>query len=210
MRQSRTVDRRGRRGLAFADGRGAAVSMENQGATRTVLLVEDDERLLAAYKTAVERAPNVRALTASNIEAARQLASLHRPQIYIIDMQLGCESGIDLILELSHKAPGARFVLVSGYTSTESTVAAMRAGAFDVISKPVSAAEIMARVVGEPDVADSPAGSPPETPSAERALWEHMHRVLGDCRGNRSKAARRLGVDRSTLQRWLRRRAPSR
>ena len=49
----------------------------------------------------------------------------------------------------------------------------------------------------------------PETPSLARAEWEHIHRVLADCGGNISEAARRLGIHRRSLQRKLQKRAPN-
>jgi two-component system, response regulator RegA len=44
---------------------------------------------------------------------------------------------------------------------------------------------------------------PPETaeiPSLARVEWEHIQRVLADCKGNVSQAARVLGVHRRSLQ----------
>jgi two-component system response regulator RegA len=40
-------------------------------------------------------------------------------------------------------------------------------------------------------------------PSLARVEWEHIQRVLTDCQGNVSKAARLLGVHRRSLQRKL-------
>jgi len=40
------------------------------------------------------------------------------------------------------------------------------------------------------------------------AQWEHIHRVLADCGGNISEAARRLDIPRRTLQRKLKKMAP--
>lgn len=184
----------------------SAANILNDQAIRTVLIVEDDGFLLSAYKKTVERAPNVRAVTAANCATATQLAQEHRPELCFVDMQLGSESGIELIASLRAELPGVRCVLVSGYTTTAVTVAAMRAGAHDVITKPITANELLLYVVGElppRDIAE-------ETPSADRVMWEHMQRILNDCHGNRSEAARRLGVDRGTLKRWLDRRAPRR
>lgn len=48
------------------------------------------------------------------------------------------------------------------------------------------------------------------TPKLARAEWEHIQRVLADCDGNVSEAARRLGILRQSLQRRLRKHAPSR
>ena len=47
-----------------------------------------------------------------------------------------------------------------------------------------------------------------EPPSLARAEWEHINRVLSDCGGNISEAARQLGIHRRSLQRKLRKHAP--
>ncbi|HEY1065540.1 MAG TPA: helix-turn-helix domain-containing protein, partial [Pirellulales bacterium] len=48
----------------------------------------------------------------------------------------------------------------------------------------------------------------PETLTLARAEWEHINRVLADCGGNISEAARRLGLHRRSLQRKLQKLAP--
>ena len=40
-------------------------------------------------------------------------------------------------------------------------------------------------------------------PSLARVEWEHIQRVLADCQGNVSQAARLLGIHRRSLQRKL-------
>ena len=40
-------------------------------------------------------------------------------------------------------------------------------------------------------------------PSLARTEWEHINRVLADCGGNISQAARLLGIPRKSLQRKL-------
>jgi two-component system response regulator RegA len=41
------------------------------------------------------------------------------------------------------------------------------------------------------------------TPTLARVEWEHINRVLADCGGNVSQAARALGIHRRSLQRKL-------
>lgn len=48
----------------------------------------------------------------------------------------------------------------------------------------------------------------PKAPSLARAEWEHINRVLSDCGGNISEAARRLGIHRRSLQRKLQKYPP--
>jgi len=46
-------------------------------------------------------------------------------------------------------------------------------------------------------------------PSLARAEWEHINRVLTDCEGNISQAAKKLDMHRRTLQRKLQKYPPS-
>ena len=43
----------------------------------------------------------------------------------------------------------------------------------------------------------------PKPLSVARLEWEHIQKVLGECKGNISETARRLGMHRRTLQRKL-------
>jgi len=47
-------------------------------------------------------------------------------------------------------------------------------------------------------------------PSLARVEWEHLQRVIADCRGNISQAARLLGIHRRSLQRKLSKYPPAR
>ena len=81
-------------------------------------------------------------------------------------------------------------------------------GAANFLPKPADADDILAAFErGEASVFEG-AETEPETPSLARAEWEHIHRVLADCGGNVSEAARRLGIHRRSLQRKLRKQAP--
>ena len=51
---------------------------------------------------------------------------------------------------------------------------------------------------------------PTPPPTLARAEWEHLSRILADCGGNVSEAARRLGITRRTLQLKLKKDPPSR
>ena len=47
-------------------------------------------------------------------------------------------------------------------------------------------------------------------PSLAQIEWDYVHRVLHDCEGNITLAARKLGIHRQSLQRKLRKPAPER
>ena len=174
--------------------------LERARSPHSVLVVDDDEQVLRSWKRAA-RGHDV--FTAIDPSTARHLAHAERPDLAIVDLRLGNASGIDLIRELKRDLPDLVLVLCSGYLSVAVAVAAVRAGAEIVVFKPITFHEIMQRFeesAGEPDLED--------TPTLARAEWEHIMRVLADCDGNVSAAARRLGIYRSSLQRRLRKEAP--
>jgi two-component system response regulator RegA len=167
----------------------------------SVLIVDDDDKVLRAYK---RTAKDLTILTTTDPETAQALARSEKPDLVVVDLRLGRTSGIELIRMLRADLPEAKLVLCSGYLSVAGTVAAIRAGADMVLFKPVTLPEILKRLVdddAEPDLDE-------ETPTLARAEWEHIMRVLADCDGNVSMAARRLGIYRSSLQRKLRKYAP--
>src|SRR6185503_9011635 len=168
---------------------------------RNVLVVDDDETILNSWRRGAGSERTV--WTATNAEAARAIAADHPLDLAIIDLRIGNASGIELVRELRDNAPELPIALCSGYLSVDVTVAAVRAGADIIAFKPITFREILQRL----DEGESEP-SLDETPSLARAEWEHIMRVLSDCDGNVSAAARRLGIYRSSLQRRLRKYAP--
>lgn len=170
---------------------------------RTVLVVDDEQTVLAAAKRAMCASYEV--VTAPSTDEALALARDMRPDLAIIDLRISESSGLDLVRALKEELPETIVVLCSGYLSLSTAVAAARAGVEHVLPKPISFKEILQRVTN--DNVDAATASK-ETPSLARVEYDHITRVLEDCNGNISEAARRLGIYRSSLQRRLRKYAP--
>ena len=137
-------------------------------------------------------------------DAATALAALDdfRPDGIVLDLKLGADNGLLLIRDLRQRCPQARIVLATGYASIATAVDAMRRGAWNYLPKPFDI-EALAQSFESP-AAEAPPPEPPlDPPSLRRQGWEHVQRVLAECGGNVSAAARVLGVDRRTLQRRL-------
>jgi two-component system response regulator RegA len=114
---------------------------------------------------------------------------------------------LDLVRDLTRMSARTRVLVLSGFGSIATAVDAVHLGAVNFLPKPADAEDILAAFDRGSRVEQS-GDHPPETPSLARAEWEHIHRVLADCDGNVSEAARRLGIHRRSLQRKLRKRAP--
>jgi two-component system response regulator RegA len=130
------------------------------------------------------------------LERARQEDG---PQRVLLDLRLGAESGLQLLPELRRLLPRARIVILTGYGSIATAVQAMRAGADDYLPKPVRLADILRAFAASAE----PEADAFEPMSPRRLEWEHLQRVLAEEDGNVSRAARRLGMHRRTLQRKL-------
>jgi two-component system, response regulator RegA len=173
----------------------------------SVLLVDDDatlrERLARALR---ERGFDVR--TAGSADEAMALVKVDSPELAVLDLKMPGRSGLDLLREMREHDPATRVVVLTGYGSIATAVEATKLGAIGYMPKPVDADELLAAFAREGVSADLPGRF--ETPSLARAEWEHIQRVLADCGGNISEAARRLGIHRRSLQRKLQKYPPAR
>lgn len=172
-----------------------------------LLLVDDSTTFRDRLATAlVERGLDVS--TAGDAAEALDLVRRRRIDLAVIDLKMPGPSGLVLLRELRAIDPAIKVVVLTGFGSIATAVEAMRAGAINFVSKPADADEILAAFAVD-DVAVPAARQPEvEAPSLARAEWEHIQRVLTDCGGNVSEAARRLGIHRRSLQRKLQKMAP--
>lgn len=173
----------------------------------SILIVDDDrvlrERLQRAFAA---RGFEVRA--AADIDEALTAARAGTPEYALVDLRMPGGSGLDVVRELHALDPATRIVVLTGYGSIATALDAVRLGAMHYLAKPADVHDILAAFERDKTAAGSSAGADFQTPSLARAEWEHINRVLSDCDGNISEAARRLGMHRRSLQRKLQKRPP--
>jgi two-component system response regulator RegA len=113
------------------------------------------------------------------------------------------KSGLELIKDALAIYPDMRIVVLTGYGSIATATDAVKLGAVSYLPKPADIDDIITAFTQTTDL-DLP--EPEENfqaPSLARMEWEHINRVLHDCKGNISAAAKKLGLHRRTLQRKL-------
>ena len=149
---------------------------------------------------------------AAAADAAEALAQArhHKPGRAVVDLRMPGTGGLDLIRDLVKLDPSMQVVVLTGYGSIASAVEAVRRGATDYLTKPVDADQILAAFRdgdgGDDELPDDDAEHAADgstTPSLARVEYEHIQRILADCGGNVSQAARKLGIHRRSLQRKL-------
>jgi two-component system response regulator RegA len=168
-----------------------------------LLLADDDVAFrLVLARALASRGFDVR--TAATAEQAMALAEADPPELAVVDLRMPGGSGLALVRHLKSLDAQTRVVVLTGYGSIATAVEAMKLGAIHYLAKPADADQVLAAL----GVTDGTAAGEPVTPSLARVEWEHIQRVLQDCAGNVSEAARRLGLHRRSLQRKLGRTPP--
>lgn len=186
-------------------------AMGNEAPKENVAFVVDDNEV---FRTRLSRALEARGWSATAladghtaIEAARAMP----PDLAIVDLRLPGMGGMEIVRALREIDETICIVVLTGYGSIATALTATKLGANHYLSKPADADEILAvyeRLTSglpepEPDTAQS------SVPSLARVEWEHIQRVLEDCDGNISQAAKLLGLHRRSLQRKLSKYPPS-
>ena len=174
----------------------------------SILVVDDDQVFRDRLARALaERGYESR--TAKDYDEAMASAVADSPELAVIDLRMPGRSGLELVQDLRQLDPSTRILLLTGYASIATAVEAMRLGAVHYLAKPADVDEILAGFAR----AEAPVRERPpvdfEPATLARAEWEHIHRVLADCGGNISEAARLLGIHRRSLQRKLKKHPPS-
>lgn len=173
------------------------------GARPTVLLVDSDDSARDALSRALRGSGFVvktAATAAAGLVAARESA----PDFAVVEAGTPHTKGQPLMEALAPISPRTKIVVMNRYGSIAAAVEAMHRGAHHYLTKPVDPTELVATLCSSAP----PARREPSTPSLARAVWEHMLRVLVECDGNISAAARRLGIPRRTLQLKLKKYPP--
>src|SRR5690606_10955451 len=172
----------------------------------SLLIVDDDptfrDRLARAFR---RRGYEVR--TAGGYDAALALASQESPAVAIVDLKMPYHSRLAAPRAPKPADPRTQVVVLTGYGSIATAVDAVRLGAAHYVQKPADVDEILAAFErGERPPLVGDLDEPLSPPTLEQKEWEYIQQVLADCEGNISRAARRLGIHRRTLQRKLQRR----
>ena len=108
------------------------------------ILVVDDEENLCAIITEALTSHGYQVCTASNPQDALRACEQAGFALALIDLKLpGPMDGIGLLTEIHKRWPQIIVILMTGYGTLDSAIAALRQGAFDYLTKPASLAQII-------------------------------------------------------------------
>lgn len=174
---------------------------------RTILLVDDDRVFCRTLANALRRRGH-EVLMAHDVEEGHAEAEAWKPEAVVVDLRmperedkaghLPVFAGLKLVRSLGQLEVPPAVVVLTGHGSIATAVHAVKLGAVQYLTKPVSTEEVLAAFLGQ-----APEERLSSAPSLDTVEWEHLQRVLQECDGNVSEAARRLGMHRRSLQRKL-------
>ena len=115
-----------------------AVANENRPASDRVLIVEDEANARAGYEALLRKWGCDVLAVASAEETLEQIAGFH-PAVMIADVELPGMDGLQLLAKVRADLPALPVLIITGRGSEERAVAAIEAGAFWYIEKPLKA-----------------------------------------------------------------------
>ena len=101
-----------------------------------VLIIDDEPDIRELLEITLLRM-GLDTLTAGNVEEALEQIKEHEPDMCLTDMKLPDGSGIDIVRYLQKEHPQIPVAVITAFGSMDTAVEALKAGAYDFVSKPV-------------------------------------------------------------------------
>jgi two-component system NtrC family response regulator len=101
-----------------------------------ILVVDDDSSIRRVMKMQLEEAGYEVAL-ASDGDEARDLIAQRRPKLVITDLRMPASGGLDLLRYVRDERLQTTIIIITAFASVETAVQAMKAGAYDYVTKPI-------------------------------------------------------------------------
>jgi DNA-binding NarL/FixJ family response regulator len=113
----------------------------------TLVTIDDHAHLRRLYRLAFERSPLLVVGEAADgragVEAVRRL----QPQMVLLDLSMPDMDGLEALVELRQVAPGARIVVLSGFTKERLGPVVAELGAVDYLEKGIRPDDLLQRML---------------------------------------------------------------
>lgn len=109
-----------------------------------ILVVDDDLEFQRALVKIFRKAGFKAGAASDGNQAAAMLARAHYAfMVMVVDLNLPGKPGLELLQEIKAKAPATKIIVVTAYGDAASRQAAIDAGAFEFVNKPVKRKTIL-------------------------------------------------------------------
>ena len=136
--------------------------------TQTVLIVDDEPDILQLLDITLNRM-GLKTCSAADLKTAQAALVEHSIDLCLTDMNLPDGNGISLVEHIQLEHPDIPVAMITAHGSVETAIAALKAGAFDFISKPIELKRLRSLVTTALKLVPSPTT---EDDSAPRLIGE--------------------------------------
>lgn len=172
----------------------------------TALLVDDDDAFRTMLQGAMRRR-GVRARTAATVAEGLIALEYEPADLIVVDYRMPKQDGLGALTNFRRLQPEGVIIMLTGYGDIPLAVAAVKAGADTLLTKPLDADRLLREAMA---CIESPRSGDKLMPDVEVVNLDELEReairkAMQQSGGTVAGAARLLGIDRRTLQRKLRR-----
>ena len=102
-----------------------------------ILVVDDDADIRDLLRLRIEQAAYTVIPAATGVQALEKLATEH-PSVVLLDLKLPRLSGLEVLRQIKQEMPETTVIVMTAYATVENAVEAMKEGAYDFLTKPLT------------------------------------------------------------------------
>jgi len=102
---------------------------------QAVLIIDDEKDVHYSFRRLLEKEP-LEIFSAESGDEGIRLARKHHPDLIVMDIRMGQQSGLDTLKELRQMNPKQVVVMMTAYGTSQTAIEAMKRGAYDYVLKP--------------------------------------------------------------------------
>ncbi len=140
---------------------------------KNILIVDDEPDIREQLEITLSRM-QLEPTAVGNIKDAKAILATHSIDLCLTDMKLPDGDGIDLVSHIQNEYPDMPVAVITAYGSMDAAIKALKAGAFDFVSKPLDLQVLRKLVSGALKL------SAEDSDQASLASAEHTSRLIGN------------------------------
>jgi DNA-binding NtrC family response regulator len=102
---------------------------------QTVLIIDDEKDVHYSFRRLLEKEP-LEVLSAESGDEGIRMARKSHPDLIVMDIRMGQQSGLDTLKELRQMNPKQVVIMMTAYGTSQTAIEAMKRGAYDYVLKP--------------------------------------------------------------------------